>query len=255
MNSAYYTNFMTYAKYLGEKPLLCILMSLEAKLPCSFAPLSSIGTCLAGFRLAAGFSLLIGLFLFQAACSAEAEKPEEEQIGDLNLQNYAWEGWARIDTCYYHEPNAIVYRSCPEEAAAAQKYLTDRKYNAKLNVEAAGASSLALALAYSPNEIPDYMIQLPSYSRSTDSYVHEDVRIPILTFDAAGAVISSEDIIDMSDIILEQQPETLSGGMSLRLSKYPTIEVLVPDPTRGIFIMQPFDLYFIFSLFLRKTEK
>ena len=244
---------MLYFKYLNKNHLFSTLARLKSGLASSFD---------FKFSRALLLSLTLSvLFCLLPTCGAQGEKPGLDQLGDQNLQGYAWEGWARIDTCYYCEPSnmctlddIIVYRTCPEELVDAQKHLIDRKYNARLNVEAGGASTLSFSLAYAFDNIPEYLINLPGYSRSADYYVHENVPIQILTFDVSGATVSSGDITDFNNMKLEQQAEFLSGSMMLRLLDYQTIEVPTISPLNTI-VMQSFDLYFIFSLLLNKTEK
>ena len=242
---ARYAEIMFCFKYLSKNALFYILMRLRARLVRSFNSIIPV-------PLLMGLSQL-GFLLFLLACSVQSEGPLLEQVGDRSLKKQAWEGWARIDTCYYHD-SIIVYQACPEKAVLPQKYLAGREYNAKLNVEAGGASRLGLVLAYSPTDMPEYFINLPGYTRSMDPSVRKDIPRQILEFDTSKARVSSTDIRELYIIRLEQQPEFLSGGMKLRLDRYPTIKALRLSST-GMVVMSTFDLYFIFSLLLKKTEK
>ena len=199
---------------------------------------------------------LFTLSLFSLACSSDVERTELEQIGDENLRGYKWKGWALIDTCYYKSPFnfALIYLSCPAEAFEAQNRLFTREYNAVLDIDDTGASNLKLALSYPLDGIIEYSFPLPPYTRSDGPALREDVPVQFLTFDtsALAGMIFSGELSDFSEIRLEQQPETLLGGMDFYISRYPVIEV--PTFTAGGFTIVEEDVYFMFSLLLKRSE-
>ncbi len=125
------------------------------------------------------------------------------------------------------DPNDPGKPGCPDTTSQAEKVFIDSRersgmpYNMTFRIHTDGSGVIKLVLGYSMNTMRNYSVNIASYSRGTNRYVHSpELPLQVLTFAVpSGATSATEgsSAITIQNLILEQRVGYLEGGMTLKL--------------------------------------
>ncbi len=228
-----------------------------------------------------------GVIVFH--CKAEYEIPRASDVDDAALKSNQWEGWAIISSCYAitgggesrcpvsvsPDGSSTCLQSgqvCPGDNLEAERYLLKQKlnYNASLSFTSNGEPNFNFILSQTwntaakpiPNSYPigSYWFTSSGYTRdqSNSYYRNTPQQKLIFHFNTTPPLVSFANTLDQItpyQIVLEQTPYFLEGGMILALYNQNQINVLIGTDVNGGGVYQAGDLYFIFSVRLRRNNR